>query len=324
MRAAVQHRYGSGSVLEVQHVPLPVPRSGEVLVRVRAAGLSRGAWHLMTGRPYLVRIGTGLRRPRRSVPGMELAGEVVALGQDVAGVEVGDHVFGFGHSTFAEYSVARAARLAPKPATLSFEQAAALPDAGTTALQALIDHGRIHAGQRVLVIGASGGVGVHAVQLAAALGAEVTGVCSGAKADLVRAAGAVRVVDYAADDLGDPADRYELVLDIGGNRPVRTLRSLLAPGGTLVFVGGEHGGRWFGGIGRQVRAVVRSVVQRHRVVMFVAKEQRTHLDAVAEQVAAGRLRPVVDRVVALDQAGQAMERLESGLARGKLVVVPGP
>ena len=331
MRGAVQHRYGSGEVLGVEHVPTPAPGSGEVLVRVRAAGVSRGAWHLMTGRPYLVRIGTGLRRPRRRIPGMELAGEVVALGADVTDFAVGDEVFGFGRSTFADYAVAKTARLAPMPVTLSFEQAAAVPDAGTTALQALVDHGRIRAGQHVLVIGASGGVGVHAVQLAAALGGEVTGVCSRAKVDLVREAGATHVVAYddvetvAYDDVEtpEPGDRYDLVLDIGGNRPVRSLRRLLAPGGTLVFVGGEQGGRWFGGIGRQLRAVARAVVQRQRVVMFVAKEHREHLDEVAAQVATGALRPVIDRAVPLDQAGEAMQRLEAGQARGKLVVVPG-
>jgi NADPH:quinone reductase-like Zn-dependent oxidoreductase len=322
MRAALQHRYGSGEMLAVVEVPIPSPRADEVVVRVRGAGVSRGAWHLMTGTPYLVRLGTGLRRPRRTVPGLELSGEVVAVGSKVDAIGLGDQVFGFGHGTFAEYAVAKATKLAPKPASLSFVEAAALPDPGTTALQALCDHGGLQSGQRVLVIGASGGVGVHAVQLAAGLGAEVTGVCSGPKAEMVRAAGAHHVVDYTVDDLGDTAARYDLILDIGGNRPVRQLRELLTDRGTLVFVGGEAGGRWFGGMGRPMRSVVRGALRRQRVRMFVAKEQRQHLEAVVAQVEAGLLRPVVDRTFPLDQAGAAIDHLEAGRAAGKLVVVP--
>jgi NADPH:quinone reductase-like Zn-dependent oxidoreductase len=322
MQAAVQDRYGSGGMLRVRDHPRPDPGPDEVLVRVRAAGVSRGAWHLMTGRPYLVRLGTGVRTPRRSVPGLELAGEVVAVGAEVADLARGEEVFGFGRGTFAEYAVAKAAKLAPKPRGLTFEEAAALPDPGTTALQALRDHGRVDAGQRVLVVGASGGVGIHAVQLAKALGAEVTGVCSRGKVELVRAAGADHVVDYTTDDLGDPGARYDLILDIGGSRPVRQLRRLLVPRGTLVFVGGEQGGAWFGGIGRQVRAVLRSMFGRRRVRMFVAKEGREHLEAVRSHVEAGALRPVVERSFPLAEAGDAMTHLEAGRARGKLVVVP--
>ena len=291
-------------------------------MRVRAAGISRGAWHLMVGRPYLVRLGTGLRAPRRAIPGLELAGEVVAVGDRTVGQAVGDEVVGVGRSTFAEYAVAPAAKLVPKPATLSFVEAVALPDVGTTALQALVDHGRLKAGQRVLVVGASGGVGLAAVQLAVGMDAEVTGVCSTAKIELVKAAGATHVVEYTVDDLGDPSERYDLILDIGGNRPVRQLRRLLAPRGTLVFVGGEDGGRWFGGLGRQLRAVAGSPLRRGHTRMFVANEKRSQLERVFALVADEVLRPVVDRTYPLEETGAAMDRLEAGEARGRLVIVP--
>ena len=322
MRASRQHRYGPGSVLEVAERPIPTLGKREVLVRVRAAGVSRGAWHLMVGRPYLMRLGTGLRSPRQPVPGHEVSGEVVALGPDASGVGVGDEVFGFGRGTFAEYALVKADKLAPKPPMLDCVEAAAIVDSGTTALQAVVDQGQVAPGHRVLVVGASGGVGIHAVQIAAGLGAEVTGVCSRSKVDAVRQAGAHHVVDYTIDDLGDPGIRYDVILDVGGNRPVRQLRRLLTPRGTLVLVGGERGGAWFGGIGRQVRGVLRALFSRQRVRMFVAVVNRRQLDAVAEQVANRVLRPVVDRTFPLDQAGEAMDHLESGRAVGKVVVVP--
>src|SRR6478672_1273255 len=227
MRAIVQETYGDADVLRLETVARPEITEHEVLVRVHAAGLDRGTWHLMTGRPYVMRLGVGLRGPRNPVPGIDVAGTVVAVGQEVTRFAVGDEVFGFGRGTFAEYAVVREDRLARKPATLTFEQAAVVPVSASTALQALTDVGRVERGQQVLVIGASGGVGSYAVQLAKALGAEVTGVCSAAKVDLVRSLGADHVVDYAHDDFADGSHRYDLVLDIGGNPTLARLRRAL-------------------------------------------------------------------------------------------------
>ncbi|PPK97217.1 NADPH:quinone reductase-like Zn-dependent oxidoreductase [Kineococcus xinjiangensis] len=322
MKAIVQDRYGSADVLQLREVPPPAPRRGEVLVRVEAAGLDRGTWHLMTGLPRIIRLGTGLRRPRNPVPGMALAGVVAEVGQGAAGFAVGDRVFGVGTGTFAEVARARADRLAHRPACLSAVEAAALPVSATTALQALRDVGRVQAGQSVLVVGASGGVGAYAVQLAKASGAEVTAVCSTTKIDLVRAAGADHVLDHTREDVDAHRRRYDLVLDIAGNRPVAQLRRVLTPTGTVVFIGGEHGGPWTGGIQRQVLASARSPFVRHRLAMFVSRESTADLQALAGLAGLGALRPVVDRTFPLAEAAKAMGHLEAGHARGKVVVVP--
>ncbi len=242
MTAVERDTYGSAELLQVRTVGRPTATGDDVLVAVGAAGLDRGAWHVMTGRPYLMRIaGFGLRRPKNRGLGSELAGVVEALGPNVTGLAVGDAVFGVGRASFAEYALAAADKLARIPANLTHEQAAAVPVSGITALQALRDKGRIQAGQSVLIIGASGGVGTLAVQIAKALGAQVTGVCSTAKTDLVRSLGADHVIDYTAEDIATSNRRYDLVLDIGGNRSLRTLRRLLTTSGTLVIVGGEGG-----------------------------------------------------------------------------------
>ncbi|MGY1858512.1 NAD(P)-dependent alcohol dehydrogenase [Modestobacter sp. SYSU DS0290] len=319
MKATVREEYGSADVLAVADVQEPEIRADEVLVRVRAAGLDRGVWHLMTGTPYLVRLGTGLRRPRNRVLGMDVAGVVEAVGDQVTTVRPGDEVFGSCSGAFAEYAAVREDRCTRKPAELGFEHAAALPSSSVTALQALRDQGRVRPGQRVLVIGAGGGVGTYAVQLAAAYGAHVTGVCSTAKVELVRSLGADDVIDHTREDL---TGRYDLVLDIAGNRTLRRLRQLLTPRGTLVIVGGEGGGRWTGGLDRQLRAVLWSLVLRQRMTFFVSTVRRADLEVVREFVGTGQVTPVLDRTATLEEVPRAMRDLEQGLVRGKAVVTP--
>ena len=321
MRAIVRDRYGSADVLDLRDVPVPEAGADEVLVRVRAAGLDRGAWHIMAGLPYLMRIaGYGLRRPRVPGLGTELAGVIEAVGANVTEPRPGDAVYGTCGASFAEYAVARADRLARAPANLTFEQAAAVPVSAVTALQALRNHGRVQAGQRVLVVGASGGVGTFAVQVAKAFGAHVTGVCSTAKVDLVRSIGADRVIDYTRAGITDDDCRYDLVLDIGGNRPLSELRRALARNGTLVIVGGEGGGRWTGGIHRQLGAMVVSPFVPQRLGTFIAKQNSADLDALRALIESGAVTPVVDRVVALHQVRDAIRDLAAGHARGKIVL----
>ena len=238
MRAIVQREYGNADVLELAEIDRPTIKAGEVLVRVRAAGVDRGTWHLMAGKPYVMRLAFGLRGPRRAVPGLDLAGVVVAAGSDVTRFKPGDEVFGIGKGSFAEYTAAREDKLAHKPSNLTFEQAAAMSVSGQTALRGLRDVGHLTAGQHVLIIGASGGVGTYAVQIAKALGAEVTGVCSTAKMDLVRSIGADHVIDYTHDDFSDGQQHYDLILDIAGNSTLSRLRRALTPHGTLVIAGG--------------------------------------------------------------------------------------
>ncbi len=247
MRAIVQDHYGSAAVLHLGEIERPDIAPNEVLLKVRAAGMDRGTWHVMAGQPYLMRlIGYGLRRPKNPVPGLDVAGTVVAVGSDVTRFHAGDEVFGISRGSFAEYTAAREDKLAHKPAGLSFEQAAVASVSALAAIQGLRDAGRIEAGQKVLIIGASEGVGTYAVQLAKAFGAEVTGVCSTAKVELVRSIGADHVVDYTREDFADGEERYDLILDIGGNSRLSRLRRALVPKGTLVIVGGEGGGKWTG------------------------------------------------------------------------------
>jgi NADPH:quinone reductase-like Zn-dependent oxidoreductase len=320
MKAVIQESYGGADTLEVREVPVPSPRRGEVLVRVRAAGIDRGTWHLMAGLPLVMRLGFGLRGPRQPTPGRDLAGIVEAVGEGVTRFAKGDAVYGTGHGSLAEFARAREDRLAAKPVSLSFEQAAAVPVSALTALQALRNAGRVAPGQSVLVIGASGGVGTYAVQLAKAFGAEVTGVCSTTKVDLVRSLGADHVIDYTRSDLDDGARQYDLVLDIAGNRPVARLRRLLTPTGTLVIVGGEGGDRWTGGMQRQLGAVALSPLVRHRLAMMLSRENSADLVTLADLADQGAFRPAIDRTFTLDSAAKAMHHLEAGHARGKLVV----
>jgi NADPH:quinone reductase-like Zn-dependent oxidoreductase len=320
MKAIVRDRYGSADVLDLRDVEVPIVSDDEVLVRVRAAGLDRGAWHIMAGLPYLIRIaGYGLRRPKAAGMGSEVAGVVEAVGAKVTGFRPGEAVFGACDASFAEYALVRPDRLARMPANLTFEQAAAVPVSAVTALQAVRDRGRVQAGQRVLVVGASGGVGTFAVQIAKASGAHVTGVCSTAKVDLVRSIGADHVIDYAHADITDANQRYDLVLDIGGNRPLSQLRRVLTREGTLVIVGGEGGGRWTG-IDRQLRAMALSPFVRQRLGTFIAKVNSPDLDALRALIETGAVTPVIDRVVALHEVPGAMRDLAGGRVRGKIVI----
>jgi NADPH:quinone reductase-like Zn-dependent oxidoreductase len=319
MRAIVQGAYGSTDVLEFRELDRPLPGDDEVLVRVHAAGVGPDVWHLMAGVPYMVRLAVGLRRPRRPVPGWDGAGRVEAVGAKVTRFMPGDEVFGSCEGSFAEYARAKADKLAPKPANLAFEQAAAVPVSGVTALQALRDKGRVRTGERVLVIGASGGVGTLAVQVAAAYGAQVVGVCGPAGAELVRSLGATDVIDYTREEIADRPGRYDVIVDCAGNRPLSVLRRVLAPRGRLVIVGGEGGGRWIG-LGRQLRAAVLSPFLRQRLGTLIAVTRHADLVVLKELAEQGRLTPVVDHTFPLADAAAAVRHLKQGHPRGKVVL----
>ena len=320
MRAIVQDRYGSSDTWQLTDIGRPEIGDHEVLVRVHAAGLDRGTWHEMTGRPYLLRImGFGLRSPKSRVPGRAVAGTVVAVGAGVTRFTVGDAVFGAGRGAFAEYAAAREDRLAHKPPTLAFEQAAAVPISATTALQGL-RLGRIEAGQRVLIVGASGGVGSYAVQIAKAYGADVTGVCSATKTAFVRSLGADRTIDYAVEEFSDGSRRYDLILDIAGNTTLRRLRRSLEPTGSLVIVGGESKGNLTGGFGRSLRAPLVSLFVRPRLTMLASKEHHADLAPLTELIEAGKVSPSIEATYSLDRAPDAMRQLEAGAVRGKVSI----
>jgi len=316
MKAITQDRYGSADVLELRDIEPPTIGDGDVLIRVEAAGVDAGVWHLMTGTPYLVRLATGLRAPKTRVRGMDVAGRVEAVGAKVTRFEPGDEVFGVCEGAFADFAVAKPDKLVPKPTNVSAEQAAAVPTSATTALRALRDTGGVQSGQSVLVIGAGGGVGSFAVQLAKAFGAEVTGVCSTSKIDLVKSLGADHVVDYTQENI---TGSYDLILDIAGNRPLRTLRRLLTPRGTLVIVGGEGGGRWLG-MGRQFRALAIGPFVRQRLRMMIAFTGEKDLLFLAELLEAGKLVPAVERTYPLSETPEAIRRWAAGQALGKLVI----
>lgn len=322
MKAVVQDRYGNSEVLRVGDVPIPEPGDREVQIKVHAAGLDRGTEHLMTGKPYAMRLATGLRRPRNPISGRDVAGTVVEVGSAVTRFAPGDEVYGIAPGSFAEYAVGPETKLAHKPASLTFEQAAVVPISAGAALQALRDVGKVQPGQKVLVIGASGGVGSYAVQLAKASGAQVTGVASAAKADFVRSLGADHVLDYNRDDFADGTRHYDLILDIGGGASLTRLRHALKPRGTVVFVGSEDTGN-ITGMGRQLRGAVLSLFIRQRLALLMAKERASDLEELTEHLETGRLVPTLADTYPLDQARTAMEMLEAGKVRGKVVIVPG-
>lgn len=320
MRAVVRHTYGAPTeVLRVDTTERPSVGATDVLVRVRAAGVDRGTWHIVTGLPYPIRLaGFGFRAPKNPVVGGDVAGVVEAVGSGVTRLRVGDEVFGTGHGTFAEYARASESKLSLKPATLSFEEAAAVPVSAMTALQAVRDRGQVQPGHQVLVVGASGGVGSYAVQIAKALGAVVTGVASGRKLDLVRSLGADVLLDYAADTL--PERRYDVIIDVGGNTRVSQLRKALTVTGTLVIVGGETRGRLLGGLQRQLGATLLSPFVRQRLGTFVCKENAADLAVLASLIDSGQVTPSVDRVLPLEFAAEALQLLVDGRVRGKLVL----
>ena len=321
MKAIVYTKYGPPDVLELGDIDKPKIADDEVLVGVCAAGVDRGVWHVMTGLPYPLRLaGYGLRAPKNPVIGSDVAGVVEAVGKDVSRFQPGDEVFGIGKGSYAEYVCAREDKLAHKPANLTFEQAAVVAISGLTALQGLRDHGKVRPGQKVLVIGASGGVGTYAVQIAKAFGAHVTGVCSTTKVDMVRSIGADHVLDYTHDDFAVGDRRYDLILDIGGNSSLSRLRRALTPKGTLVITGGETDGRWLGGTDRQIRALVLSPFVGQKLGTFVASENYEDMIILKELIESGKVTPVIDKTYTLAEVPEAIRYLEKGHAQGKVVI----
>jgi NADPH:quinone reductase-like Zn-dependent oxidoreductase len=322
MRAIVQDRYGSTpeTVLRLAEIARPTIGDDEVMVRIVAASVDTGTWHVMTGLPYAMRLaGFGVRQPKAPNPGRSLAGTVASVGKNVSAFKPGDDVYGTCDGSFAEYARATASKLAPKPANLTFEQAAAAPISGSTALQA-VRKAELLPGQRVLIVGASGGVGTFAVQIAKAFEAEVTGVCSTSKIDLVRSLGADHVIDYRHDDLTAGDQHYDVIIDTGGNRRLSHLRRVMARRGTLVIVGGETGGRWLGGFERSLAAVVMSPVVSQRLRMLASTENSADLHALGELIEAGQVVPAIDRTYPLAETPAAIAYVHDGHARGKVVI----
>jgi NADPH:quinone reductase-like Zn-dependent oxidoreductase len=324
MRAVVQRRYGPAETLKVEQIPVPEVGPNEVLINVVAAGLDRGVCHLMTGTPYLLRLaGFGVLKPKNPVLGMDVAGRVVAVGSSVQRFVPGDEVMGIAKGSFAQLALADNSKLSLKPTNLGFEQAAASTISGITALQALTTVGRLEADQSVLVIGASGGVGSFAVQIAKALGATVTGVASESKLDFVTALGADAVIDYRATALADVSERFDLIIDIGGRTKLRTLRALLTERGTHVIVGGEDGGNFTGGIGRNLRAMALSMFVKQRMTFFISSESRIYIDPLIDMLAAGDIVPAIGQRASLVETATAIRAFDAGQGHGKTVITVG-
>jgi NADPH:quinone reductase-like Zn-dependent oxidoreductase len=326
MKALFQDAYGSpADVLALKDITEPSAKDNEVLVRVRAASVNPADWHLIRGTPYVARIDMGPRRPRHRVLGCDLAGRVAAVGPNATTIQPGDEVFGspFGHGfgAFAESCLfASEDLLELKPSNLSYEQAAAVPLAGMTALQALRDHGRIEPGHKVLIIGASGGVGTFAVQIARSFGAEVTGVCSARNHDMVRSIGADHVIDYTQEDFADGGQRYDVILQLAGTRSPADCRRALTQTGSLVSISGESDGDWIGPLGRAIKTVVLFRFVSQRLAIFTVKPNRGDLRYLKELIEAGKVTPMIDRTYSLADAPDAIGYLEQGHARGKVVI----
>jgi NADPH:quinone reductase-like Zn-dependent oxidoreductase len=321
MRAMVQREFGGAEAIELQEIAKPAVGDDQVLIEVHAAGLDRGVVHLMTGKPYLIRLmGYGFSRPKNAVPGLDVAGIVVEVGTNVSRLAVGDEVFGIASGSLAEFAVADASKVTHKPENLSFDQAGVAAISGITALQGLIDVAEVEAGQSLLVIGASGGVGSYAVQLGKALGLRVTGVASPQKAGFVRSLGADEVIDYTSQDYLDGSKRFDVIFYTGGRNPDRHLRRALEPKGTLVIVGGEGGDSIGGGIGRQLRAVMASPFMSQNLKMFMSKEDYSHMDRLAAFMQEGDVVPAIGATYELDEASAAVADLEAGRSRGKSVI----
>lgn len=324
MAAAVQRTYGSSDVVELDRVAVPEPGPFQVVIEVAASGIDRGVVHLMTGLPLLIRLaGFGVFRPKQPVLGADVAGRVVAIGRDVGRFRLGDEVMGIASGAFAEYAVADVDKLVMRPANVSVEEAAVSSISGITALQAVTTVGRVTPGQRVLVIGASGGVGSFAVQIATALGAQVTGVASHASLDAVRELGAVHAVDYRTTRIDQIGSTFDLIIDIGGRNPLRRLRRALTPKGTLVIVGGEDGGRVTGGVGRNLRAVVWSLFLRQRLTAFISKESVEYIEPLAEMLGDGSVAPLIGARTDLAGVPAAIAHLEEHGVSGKTLVTIG-
>jgi NADPH:quinone reductase-like Zn-dependent oxidoreductase len=321
MKAIMQDRYGSADVLELREVAAPAFGDDEVLVRVRAAGCGPDVWHMTTGEPYFMRGVPQFRKLWRAPRGRDVAGVVEAIGANVSDLHPGDEVMGIVEGSFAELAAGKSDLLVRKPASIGFEQAAAVPISGLTALNALRDVAHVRAGRTVLIVGASGGVGTLAIQIAKADGAHVTAVCSGAKADLVRSLGADDVIDYTREDFTAGRRRWDVIVDCAGRRPVHHLRRALTPRGTLAIVGGDGGGKWTGGFGRQIlRAPILSLFVGQRLLPVSPKERGEGLEVLRRLIEDGTLSPVVDRTFDLRDAPDAVRYLEEGHPRGKVVV----
>ncbi|WP_431917507.1 NAD(P)-dependent alcohol dehydrogenase [Nonomuraea jabiensis] len=321
MTAIARDTYCAPAQLRLRDMAVPTIGADDVLVRVEAAGVDQGVWHVITGLPYVVRAaGYGLRRPKNPVPGMDVAGRVAAVGANVTRFRPGDEVYGTCDGAYAEYARAHQDKLAPKPATLTFAQAATVPISACAALQGLRDAGRLTAGQRVLITGAGGGVGSFAVQLAKAYGAHVTGVCRTAKTDLVRSLGADHVIDHTREDFTTGTDRYDLILDTAGNRPLTRLRRTLARRGTLVIVGGPGGGRVLQGADRQIRAMLLSPFVGQRLTGLMSTEPAADLHTLTDLIDAGAITPVLDRTYPLAQTPDAIDYLKTGRPAGKIAI----
>jgi NADPH:quinone reductase-like Zn-dependent oxidoreductase len=319
MKAIIQTQYGSPELLRLEDVDKPTPGDDEVLVRVRAAAVNIGDWHLLRAVPYVIRLGLGLRRPRRRTPGRDIAGHVEAVGRNVTGFRPGDEVFGWGGGAFAEYVCTPETNLLPKPANLTLEQAAAVGDSAFTALAAVRDQGRVQPGQRVLINGASGGVGTFAVQIAKAFGAHVTAVCSTRNVDLVRSLGADEVIDYQRQDFAETPHHYDVMLDLVGNRSLAECRRVLTPRGTYVIVGVRDAGRWLG-LGRQTSALLLAPFVRQRMRVFVVKHTRADLGVLKALVEAGQVVPVIEKRYTLSEAPDALLHQGEGHPRGKIIL----
>jgi NADPH:quinone reductase-like Zn-dependent oxidoreductase len=321
MNAIVQDKYGAPlDVLTLEEIGKPTVGDEDVLVQVRASGVHIGDWLVGSGLPYMIRLGYGLTKPKNRVPGMEFAGQVEAVGKNVDQFEPGDEVFGFSSAgAFAEYVAVSQESLALKPANATFEQAAALPISGFTAVQAIRDKGQVQPGQKVLVIGASGGVGTYAVQIAKSYGAEVTGVCGTRNVDMVRSLGADHVVDYTQEEITDSGRLYDLILDTAGNRSLSDLRRALTPSGTLIIVGGS-GGPWLMGVGRTLQAVVMSPFTSQKLASFLSATTQEDLIALKDFVEAEDVTPVIDRTYPLAETPQALAHVGERHTQGKTVI----
>ena len=319
MKAIVQDKYGLPDVLELKDIDKPIVNDDEVLLRVHAASLSIANWHLLRGIPYIMRIGTGPLKPRQEVPGVDVAGQVEAVGRNVKQFRAGDEVFGWCKGAFAEFARAGENNFLAKPANLTFEQAAAVGDSAITALNAVRDQGKVQPGHKVLINGASGGVGPFAVQIAKSFGAEVTGVCSTRNVDMVRSIGANQVIDYTQEDFTQSGQRYDVMLDVAGSRSLSDCRRALTPRGTFILVGYLDLGRWFG-LARQIKALSSSPFVRQRVRVLIATHNREDLVALKELVEAGEVAPVIDRRYQLSEVPEALRYQGEGHAQGKIVI----
>ncbi len=319
IKAIVQNKYGSPDVLELKNVDKPVAKEDEVLVRVRAAAVNIGNWHLLRGIPYAMRPAIGLFKPKHQIPGLDLAGQVEAVGASVKQFQPGDEVFGWCDGAFAEYACAEEDNLLAKPDNLTLEQSAAVGDSAFTALNAVRDQGKVQPGRRVVINGASGGVGTFAVQIAKSFGADVTGVCSTRNVDMVRSIGAEQVIDYTQEDFTQDRHQYDVLLDLVGSRSLSDCRRSLTPQGTYVLIGVSDMGRWLG-LARQIKVLSSSPFVRQQMRIFITRHRRDDLVVLRELVEAGKVTPVIDRRYQLSEVPEALRYLGEGHSQGKIVI----